>query len=98
MKLFDKREGGKKVYRPYKDSAEMIKDFIARFKVKRPSYMEPLVWVKSKNTGYRYLITTFYESTVMLNAEPPIHCSLWQLHDFYAYLDGSPVGMEVKKK
>lgn len=86
-----------KEYRPYKSSSEMIADFIGRFKVKCPSYAEPLIWVKSKNTGYRYLITTFYESAVMISTDSPVCCSLWQLSDFYTYLDGSPVGMEVKE-
>lgn len=84
-----------KKYRPYKDSAEMIKDFIARFKVNCPSYAEPLVWVKSKKTGYRYLITTFYEGSTVVNTDLSLCCSTSQLFKFYTYLDGSPCGMEL---
>ena len=86
-----------KQYRPYDNSAEMIADFIDRFKVNCPEYCEPLIWVKSKKTGYRHLITTFYGSTVMLNTDSPVCCSLWQLYEFYTYLDGSPCGMEAKE-
>lgn len=42
-----------KKYRPYESSAEMIVDFIDRFKVKCPSYCEPLIWVKGKGTDNR---------------------------------------------
>lgn len=90
-------EPEEKKYRPYTSSAEMIADFITRFKVNCPAYATPLIWVRNKKTGYRYLITTFYESTVTINATPTTMCNFRELFELYTFLDRSPVGMEVKE-
>lgn len=85
-----------KEYRPYTSSAEMIADFITRFKVNCPSYAEPLIWVKhKKNVDHHYLITCFFhEAGVRMLG------SLYTFDDLlgdYTYLDGSPCGMKVEK-
>lgn len=85
-----------KMWRPYESSAEMIVDFIDRFKVKCPPYAMPLIWVKGKGNDNRFLVTGFSpEVGVCLDKAA---CSSFNtLFDYYTYLDGSPVGMEVKE-
>lgn len=82
-------------YRSYESSAEMIADFINRFKVKCPPYAEPLIWVKKKESDARCQIYTFYEDAVKFNNETVFNLKL--LLDNYTYLDGSPVGMEARE-
>lgn len=85
-----------KRYRPYKDSAEMIVDFIDRFKVKCPSYCEPLIWLKGKATDKRSLVIGIppKENKICVDGG---RCDLLSLFTLYTYLDGSPCGMEIKK-
>lgn len=83
-----------KKYRPYESSAEMIADFIDRFKVNCPPYCEPLIWVKGKETDARYLIDAFRERSVRINSEKPSYDFASMLESF-VYLDGSPIGKEV---
>ena len=94
-------EDGKKKYRPYESPAEMIVDFIDRFKVNCPSYCEPLIWLKGHNTDNRYLVTCF-PSEFGVNLGNGVRvgldlCGFQDLFKCYTYLDGSPVGMEVKE-
>lgn len=84
----------KKKLRPYINSAEMIADFIDRFKVECPPYCEPFVWVKGKETGTKFLIFAFYETFIKFNDDEPVMFE--ELFDCYTYLDGSSCGMEVK--
>ena len=91
-------EDGKKEYRPYINSAEMIMDFINRFEngsAKAPSHCEPLIWVKGKGTGNRYLVFAFCENAIEFNDVDELEFE--PLFNCYTYLDGSPVGMEVKE-
>ena len=83
-------EDGKKAYRPYESSVEMIVDFIDRFKVNCPSYCEPLIWVKTKSNDVRYLITGFGKKVSV----DGVSYSLDELFKYYTYLDGSPCGVE----
>ena len=85
-----------KKYRPYESSAEMIADFIDRFKVNCPSYCEPLIWLKDKDVDRRTLVSAFREDSVSIDFNPFI-IGFEQLLNDYTYLDGSPVGMEVKE-
>ena len=85
-------EDGKKKYRPYESPAEMIVDFIDRFKVNCPSYCEPLIWVKGKGTDNRYLVFAFCENGIEFNDDEPFEFE--PLFDCYTYLDGSPCGKE----
>ena len=88
-------EDGKKEYRPYINSAEMIVDFIDRFNVNCPSHCEPLIWVKGKYTHSRFLVFAFYETFIKFNDDEPLMFK--ELFTDYTYLDGSPCGMEVKE-
>lgn len=85
----------KKRYRPYESPAEMIVDFSDRFKVKCPSYCEPLIWVKGKGTDNRYLVFAFCKNGIEFNDDEPLMFK--ELFIDYTYLDGSPVGMEVSE-
>ena len=84
-----------KKYRPYINSAEMIADFIARFKANCLPYEEPLIWVKGKETGSKFLIFAFYETFIKFNDDEPLMFK--ELFTDYTYLDGSPCGMEVSE-
>ena len=87
-------EPKEKKYRPYESSAEMIVDFIDRFKVKCPSYCEPLIWVKNKIIDFnRFLVWGFRVSDVSVGGSTVAYDLLFER---YVYLDGSPVGMEAK--
>lgn len=89
----------KKKWRPYINSVEMIADFIARFKVDCPPYCEPSIWVKEKKTDSRHLVTSFVPNSndgsyvVLFDYT----CDLDELFNEYTYLDGSPLGMEMKE-
>lgn len=87
-------EGGKKKWRPYINSAEMVADFIARFKANCSTYCEPLIWLKSKDDLERALITNYYGGTKVLLGGA--YRTIEKLFEDYTYLDGSPCGMEVK--
>lgn len=90
-------EPEEKKYRPYESSAEMIADFMGRFKVKCPSYCEPLVWVKSKDVNRQTLVSAFREDNVSIDFNPFI-IEFEQLFNDYIYLDGSPCGMKCLVK
>lgn len=83
-----------KKYRPYESSAEMVKDFVNRFKVKYPSYAKPLIWVGLKQRDCWFLITGIFSYSVKIDGTL---CMLENLFNSYTYLDGSPVGVEVKE-
>jgi hypothetical protein len=80
-----------KRYRPYENSAEMIADFIDRFKVNCPPYCEPLIWVRNKNKkDERQLVYCFMDLIIKMDN------TYWDMNDLFyrwTYLDGSPVGM-----
>ena len=82
-------------YRPYKDTAEMIDDFKKRFcsHTTIPQYSMPLIWIKNKLFESRILVTEFYEFSVSISGTT----SFKKIFDQYTYLDGSPVGKEVKE-
>ena len=82
----------KKEYRQYNSSAEMIEDFVNRFKAGCPPYAEPLIWVKDKQLDCRYLITAFMPFDVEIGS---LLYKFKQLFDEYTYLDGSPCGKRV---
>ena len=84
-----------KKYRAYKSSNEFVQDFQERFRIKyNPSWSMPTIWVKGKETDCRYLITTFAPHDAEVGG---LLYKFEQLLDDYTYLDGSPVGMEVKE-
>jgi len=89
-------EDGKKEYRPYINAAEMIMDFIDRFKVKCPPYCEPLIWVRLKVDKRRRLIVAYGDNFAEIGNKTKA-VTLQHLFEQYEFLDGSPCGMEVKE-
>lgn len=85
-----------KQYRPYESSAEMITDFKDRFKVNCPPYCEPLVWVRLKVDKRKRLIVAYGDNFVEIGNKTKA-VTLQHLFEQYEYLDGIPVGMEVKE-
>ncbi|GEM_PF-5126554 len=82
-------------YRPYRDTDELIEDWRTRFKVGPwPSRSMPLVWVMSKATCLRTLVTGYDLYSVVFGGTK---IGFRDLFDNYTYLDGSPCGKEEGK-
>lgn len=82
-----------KHYRPFKDTDELIKTWIAKRMITFPDLCMPHIWVRSKfNKAHKgCLITNFFGIYVMMNNQ---QCFLSRLFDEYTFLDGSPCGVE----
>lgn len=87
--------------RPFKDCDELVKYWTEKYQsVVRPANTMPLVWVKKKEGGSVCLITGFdngdggWGSCVFLE---DVWIDLKELFDDFEFLDGSPVGKEVKE-
>lgn len=85
-----------KRYRPYESLDEMLSDFNKRFPTvaPKPAFSMPLVWIGLKGTSEKSMITRVHGLMVYAGEEP---LSMRDLFDKWIYLDGSPVGMEVKE-
>lgn len=99
-------EPEEKKFRPYSNLDEMIEDFKKRYNAyggwrgkDNPMY-NPLIWIKSKNTGFRHLVTDYGDddncgycnkSGIWIG---PISLGFTELFDDYTYLDGTPCGIE----
>ena len=88
-------------YRPFKDCDELVEFWIKHYQsMRKPMYTKPLIWVRLKCDGRERLIvafgkgfgTDFVEIGNKAKAVP-----LQKLFDDYEFLDGSPIGMEVKE-
>lgn len=83
--------------RPYRDTEELKQDFSKRYnsytgwneKV-NPMY-SPLIWVKSKRTGYQRLITTYSKDIIQLGS---LSTCLQDLFEDFVYLDGTSCGIK----
>ena len=99
------KEPLEKKFRPYSNPEEMIEDFKRRYNAyggwsgkDNPMY-NPMIWVKSKTTGFRHLVTDYG-----CGDDGPCNKScIWigsfslvfkELFDKYTYLDGTPCGIE----
>lgn len=81
-----------KDYRPFEDCAELMVEFAKRFNVSNiPSYAEPLIWVKDKETDSRYLITGYENIGIYVGG---IWRGLDEFYERYVFLDGSCCGVE----
>ena len=79
-------------YRPYRDTDELIEDWKTRFMAGQwRSHAMPLIWVMSKDTCLRTLVTGYNLYSVIFNRTM---VDLRDLFDNYTYLDGSPCGKE----
>ena len=80
-------------YRPYQDTDELIEDWKTRFKVGQwRSHAMPLIWVRSKATCLRTLVSGYDLYSVVFSGTK---VGFRDLFDNYTYLDGSPCGKEV---
>ena len=99
------KEPQEKKFRPYSNPDEMIEDFKKRYNTyggwsgkDNPMY-NPMIWIKSKTTGFRHLVTDYG-----CGDDGPCNKScIWigsfslvfkELFDKYTYLDGTPCGIE----
>lgn len=99
------KEPQEEKFRPYSNPDEMIEDFKKRYNAyggwsgkDNPMY-NPMIWIKSKDTGFRYLVTDYG------NDDNCGHCNkscIWigtislgftELLEDYTYLDGTPCGI-----
>ena len=92
--------------RPYSNPEEMIEDFKKRYNSyggwggkDNPMY-NPLIWIKSKDTGFRHLITDYGDddncghcnkSCIWIGTLP---INFKELYENYTYLDGTPCGIK----
>ena len=103
------KEPEEKKFRPYSNPEEMIEDFKRRYNAyggwsgkDNPMY-NPLIWIKSKNTGFRHLVTDYGCG----NGGPCNKSCIWigsfslvfkELFDKYTYLDGTPCGINEESE
>lgn len=80
-------------YRPYKDTEEMVEDFVKRTGKTYSKMDMPLIYVKYKKANCKYLINTFYDDLVEFDGSV---YTLVNLYSDYTYLDGSPLGKLVE--
>ena len=80
-------------YRPYQDTDELIADWKNRFMAGQwRSHAMPLIWVMSKTTCLRTLVTGYDLYSVVFSGTK---IGFRDLFDNYTYLDSSPCGKEV---
>ena len=90
-------------FRPYSNPNEMIEDFKKRYNAyggwsgkDNPMY-NPLIWIKSKATGFRHLVTDYCDddncnkSCIWIGS---LALAFKELFDKYTYLDGTPCGIK----
>lgn len=100
------KESQEEKFRPYSNPDEMIEDFKRRYNSyddwsgkDNPMY-NPMIWIKSKDTGFRHLVTDYGDN------DNCGHCNkicIWigtpsinfkELYENYTYLDGTPCGIK----
>ena len=100
------KEPQEKKFRPYSNPDEMIEDFKKRYNAyggwsgkDNPMY-NPMIWIKSKTTGFRHLVTDYGDDD---NCDYCNRSCIWigsfslvfkERLDNYTYLDGTPCGIE----
>ena len=102
------KESKEEKFRPYSNPDEMIEDFKKRYNSyggwsgkENPMY-NPMIWIKSKITGFRHLVTDYSDDNCG-------HCNkicIWvgtlpikfkELYENYTYLDGTPCGIKEEE-
>lgn len=96
--LFYLVEDRKEEFRPYKNTDEMVEDFMKRFNVNVPPYAMPLIWVKTKGADKKYLIVRFASALTICHNVEVYTPTLEDLVEGYTYLDGSPCGIEENEE
>ena len=87
-----------KRFRPFNNCDELIEHFVAISGCMNGVSFRPLIWVKHKEYGTEFLITSFDNRKDLGNARLPCVCiqEMWvdfeELLEGYTFLDDSPVG------
>lgn len=92
-------EPKEKTYRPYKDTDEMIEDFLERYNSHNGNVNlhNPLIWVKEKlvagrsYTAAKYLIVSFEFLNIRVSKVPNSY-TMGDLFEHFEYLDDTPCG------
>lgn len=97
------KESQEEKFRPYSNPDEMIEDFKRRYNSyddwsgkDNPMY-NPMIWIKSKDTGFRHLVTDYGDNDncnkiCIWIGTPSINFK--ELYENYTYLDGTPCGIK----
>lgn len=84
-------EPQKKKFRPYNDTNEMIDHFNEHFELIPREYHLPILWIKSKSTGRKHLITDCENDCVWIGS---VSIKFKDLYEHYTWLDDSPCGIK----
>jgi len=80
--------------RPYKDTAEMLRDFKDRFDLLSHDDRLPSIWIKNKITGVCNMVVRVADNTATIVSDiDVISFSMESLFESYTYLDGSIIGI-----
>lgn len=90
------------VCRPFKDGEELVAEYCRRFGVERKAWEIPQIWVKDKDDPADYyakylIIGIVYGAVFFASYNMPDKAEYMdfdKLLDTYAFLDGSPCGVE----
>lgn len=92
-------EPEEKKYRPYKDTNEMIEDFLKRYNYYSEArnahnpMCNPLIWGRSVHTGFEKLVVGIAKDRPLVYfASEEDGYSLVSLFEDFTYLDGTPCG------
>lgn len=85
-----------KKFRPYRDTAEMLRNFIDRFDLLNHDDRLPSIWIKSRINDICYFIVRVAEDVITIIGSTDcgiITLSMDNLFENYTYLDGSLCGI-----
>ena len=90
-------EERKQTCRPFKDCDELVEFWTQHYQsTHKPMYTKPLIWVRLKCDGRERLIVAYGDNFVEIGNKTKA-VTLQHLFEQYEFLDGGPVGMEVKE-
>lgn len=90
-------EERKQTVRPFKDCDELVEFWSLNYQsVMRHTFTKPLIWVRLKDDKRERLIVAYGDNFVEIGNKTKA-VTLQHLFEQYEFLDGSPVGMEVKE-
>lgn len=97
------KESQEEKFRPYSNPDEMIEDFKRRYNSyddwsgkDNPMY-NPMIWIKSKDTGFRHLVTDYGDNDNCNKSHiwiGSLSINFKELYENYTYLDGTPCGIK----
>lgn len=84
----------KAVFRPFKDTNELVSYFAEKIGVRKSDFAMPLIWLREKRNGSRHLITSFYDYDVEVDGGT---FTPQELSSTFTFLDGTPCGVSENK-